>query len=380
MARSPQRIRAFVQACERAHYVRKTWPTNARDEGNVQPHGSQSGENALNLLSVAQLIELSLEPNAADAGEGGVALAVDLDTDRATPDQLRRLVRWLGRQPIPVIGLDRPGKKRDGVSPLAEELDVRVDDPSTLERVHQKIHANPQASAVLVQVLRAQATLEVTGALALESLGYATLQAGSEFRTWLTTSGRRYTARPESEQEPLLVRRSGSSLHLTLASTHNRNALSRAMRDALSAAFKLVLMDEDIHAVLVDAEGPCFSAGGDLSEFGSMQDQAMAHAIRMQRMPAQYLAACADRCEFRVHGAAIGAGIELSAFAGRLVATSDTLFRLPEVGMGLIPGAGGCVSVPRRIGRQKTALMAILGEDVDAPTALAWGLIDAIVD
>jgi enoyl-CoA hydratase/carnithine racemase len=51
---------------------------------------------------------------------------------------------------------------------------------------------------------------------------------------------------------------------------------------------------------------------------------------------------------------------------------------LPEIAMGLIPGAGGCVSIPRRIGRQRTALMAITGRDLDAAQALEWGLIDAI--
>ena len=83
---------------------------------------------------------------------------------------------------------------------------------------------------------------------------------------------------------------------------------------------------------------------------------------------------------FHLHGACIGAGIELPAFAARLTAKPDTTFRLPEVSMGLIPGAGGCVSIPRRIGRQRTARMAILGEPVNAEQALAWGLIDAIVD
>ena len=305
-----------------------------------------------------------------------VAVAVDLDSDRTTLDQRIRLKRWLGLQPLPIIALNTV----PGTSELDDCVDVLVTDPSRLKRVHEKISANPMASAALIQVLRAQATLDVPSALAVESLGYATLQAGEEFSTWLTDAQGRYPPKVDDGQAPLLIQRSESVLRITLASVRNRNALSRAMRDALSAAFKLVLMDEDIHVVIVDAQGPVFSAGGDLSEFGSMRDQAMAHAIRMQRMPAQYLAACADRCEFRVHGAAIGAGIELSAFARRLVATSDTLFRLPEVAMGLIPGAGGCVSIPRRIGRQNTALMAILGEDVDAQTALGWGLIDAIVD
>ncbi len=305
-----------------------------------------------------------------------MVLAVDLDAGRTTGDQQRRLRQWIGRQPLPIIAL----KSMPGTSTLSDCVDVLVSDSATLQRVHEKVVANPEASAVLVQVLRAQATLDVPSALAVESLGYATLQAGQEFRAWLTAVQGRYPAKADSDQAPLRIQRSDSELRITLTSTRNRNALSRAMRDALSSVFKLVLMDEAIQSVIVDAEGPCFSAGGDLSEFGSMHDQAMAHAIRMQRMPAQYLAACAGRCEFRVHGAAIGAGIELSAFARRLVATSDTLFRLPEVAMGLIPGAGGCVSIPRRIGRQKTALMAILGDDVDAQSALAWGLIDAIVD
>ena len=111
-----------------------------------------------------------------------------------------------------------------------------------------------------------------------------------------------------------------------------------------------------------------------------MTDLAGAHSTRMTHMPARYLAACRDRCTFHVHGACIGAGIELPAFAARLVAQPGTTFRLPEVGMGLIPGAGGCVSIPRRIGRQRTALMAILGESVSAEIALAWGLIDEIAD
>ena len=303
-------------------------------------------------------------------------MAVDLDADRTTPDQVIRLKQWLARQPLPVIALQTVS----GSSALSDCVDVLVKGVSTLGRVHEKIQINPGASAVLVQVLRAQASLDVPSALAVESLGYATLQAGQEFSAWLTAVEGRYPPKTESEQAPLRIERSASALCITLTSTRNRNALSCAMRDALSAVFKMILMDEDIRSVIVDAEGPCFSAGGDLSEFGVMRDQAMAHAIRMQRMPAQYVAACANRCEFRVHGAAIGAGIELSAFARRLVATSDTLFRLPEVAMGLIPGAGGCVSIARRIGRQKTALMAILGEDVDAQTALAWGLIDAIVD
>ena len=97
-------------------------------------------------------------------------------------------------------------------------------------------------------------------------------------------------------------------------------------------------------------------------------------------MPAQYLAPRRDIVRVRVHGACIGAGIELPAFAGRISAHPDTLFQLPELAMGLLPGAGGCVSIPRRIGRHRTAYMVFLGERFNAQQALSWGLIDAIED
>jgi enoyl-CoA hydratase/carnithine racemase len=84
--------------------------------------------------------------------------------------------------------------------------------------------------------------------------------------------------------------------------------------------------------------------------------------------------------EVRLHGACVGAGIELPAYAHRVVAAPDTRILLPEVAMGLIPGAGGTVSIPRRIGRWRTLFLALSGDAVDAATALSWGLVDAIAD
>jgi enoyl-CoA hydratase/carnithine racemase len=71
--------------------------------------------------------------------------------------------------------------------------------------------------------------------------------------------------------------------------------------------------------------------------------------------------------------------MELPAFASRVVARSDATFHLPEVGMGLVPGAGGTASIPTRIGRQRTAWLAITGATIDARTAMAWGLVDDLV-
>jgi enoyl-CoA hydratase/carnithine racemase len=100
----------------------------------------------------------------------------------------------------------------------------------------------------------------------------------------------------------------------------------------------------------------------------------------MTRSPARLLAGMAERVQVELHGACIGAGIELAAFARRVVARPDTRIHLPEIRMGLIPGAGGTASLPRRIGRQRTAFLALSGRWVDAETARAWGLVDALAE
>jgi enoyl-CoA hydratase/carnithine racemase len=85
-----------------------------------------------------------------------------------------------------------------------------------------------------------------------------------------------------------------------------------------------------------------------------------------------------DRVTVEVHGHCIGAGVELPSFASRVVARPDATFRLPEVSMGLVPGAGGTVSIPRRIGRQRAMHLALMGEPIGAEAALEWGLVDEI--
>jgi enoyl-CoA hydratase/carnithine racemase len=104
----------------------------------------------------------------------------------------------------------------------------------------------------------------------------------------------------------------------------------------------------------------------------------VAHEIRTTRSPGLLLDALGDKCVAFVHGACVGAGIELPAFCRRVEAAADTTFQLPEVSMGLIPGAGGTASIPRRIGRQRTAYLAVSGKTIDARTAHRIGLVDAM--
>ncbi len=150
------------------------------------------------------------------------------------------------------------------------------------------------------------------------------------------------------------------------------------MRDGLVNALTLVDLDPSITEVELRGEGRAFCSGGDLDEFGAAPDPATAHIIRTTRSAGALMHACRERIQVWVHGACIGAGVEIPVFAGRISAAPDTVFALPEVSMGLVPGAGGTASITHRIGRWRTAYLALSGVHLDATTALDWGLIDAI--
>jgi enoyl-CoA hydratase/carnithine racemase len=229
---------------------------------------------------------------------------------------------------------------------------------------------------VLGQVLRATETLPVPAALDVESFAYSMLLGGPEFRAWYDERGER--SLPGLVAEPVLVRRDGSRLMLTLNRPERRNAYGRQLRDALADALRIALLDPGVERVVLDGAGPSFCAGGDLAEFGTTPDLVTAHFVRTQGGAGLLLCALKDRVEVHVHGPCVGAGVELPAFAGAVITAKGTTFRLPEVGMGLIPGAGGTVSIPRRIGRWRTLYLALSGRPLDAETALGWGLVDAV--
>lgn len=319
------------------------------------------------MMHAKELPALLLEPNwAAQDPEQRRLLALDLRGGAADPAALNA---WLSRQAVPSLVLADPGLQVPGA-------DLLVHDPGAAEKIMAAAAENPTAAALLVQTTRITSQLPMAAALQVESLAYATLQAGDEFAAWLARNRR--PPRSAAKKPVLLMSRKGDELHIRLNAPENRNALSTRMRDALSEALQLLAVDRRIRRARITGAGPAFCAGGDLTEFGSSKNPALAHQIRQLRMPARYLAEEGARCHFHLHGPCMGAGIELAAFAGRISAAEDAVFQLPEVSMGLIPGAGGCVSLTRRIGRQKTNWLAITGLRLNAEEALELGLIDEI--
>jgi hypothetical protein len=331
-------------------------------------------------LSLAEALERLRAPDATErfaslVGEPVLVVALHGDA-HAEAFEVAAACRTLATLACPTIAL-----AGDELTPAAEAVaarcDVRVATHAELAPVLEGVQGSPLASLALVQLLRTSEGLDVEGGLVLESLVYSTLQAGPEFAAW------RAAQRPRKARSPaagpaVRALREGERLRLTLARPEKRNAFSVEMRDALVEALRVAACDPTVREVLLDGEGPAFCAGGDLDEFGTLPDPATAHAVRTTRSAARLLAQVAPRVSAEVHGACVGAGIELPAFAARVVARADASFRLPEVAMGLVPGAGGTVSLPRRIGRQRTAWLALSGRALDAQTALAWGLVDEV--
>ncbi|WP_184248490.1 enoyl-CoA hydratase/isomerase family protein [Novosphingobium chloroacetimidivorans] len=313
---------------------------------------------------------------------------MDLEQLTITPAHLSLLEEpWM--QPLAVLALDEATAASDlhlpacpliGVGPsrhpLADQVDVLLEIGADLPVLAQAILAQPHAATALVQVLRVSERMSAMDALNVESMAYAMLQGSAGHARWKNAR----IAGPGSAAGRVGLSRQDDSLVITMDRAHAANAIDRPMRDGLREALTLAAIDPGLRKVVLEAHGKAFSVGADLDEFGTTDDPATAHAIRMTTLPARAAIACADRLEARIDGACVGAGLELAAFARRIVATPRSWFQLPELTMGIIPGAGGCVSVSRRIGRQRAALLMLSGRRIGARQALAWGLIDAIMD
>jgi enoyl-CoA hydratase/carnithine racemase len=248
-----------------------------------------------------------------------------------------------------------------------------------LAGLRRRIAAQPTAASVAAQVLRTSLVGSFDSALGVESLAYSMLLASSGFRAWRAATPRR--ERDGDDGPRVTVEEVGGILQIRLTRPAARNAFDARMRDELVEALAFALYHHpDKPPVVLRGEGPAFSAGGDLNEFGTADDVGVAHLIRSFRSPARLVHVLAERITVQVHGACIGAGIEVPAAAARVIARPGAFFRLPEVSMGLIPGAGGTASIPRRIGRHRACYMAVSGADIDLATALDWGLVDAVED
>jgi enoyl-CoA hydratase/carnithine racemase len=264
---------------------------------------------------------------------------------------------------------------RSPVSPAAAHaVDVVVADEAALEQIRRGCARAPIAATAAALLLRSPPADWWDG-LVRESATYSMLQGGEEFQRWRRT---RATPTRASDTHPRVrVEWRGTITEVTLTRPERHNALDTQTRDELHAA--LAEATTGPGPVVLLGAGPSFCSGGDLDEFGTFPDPASAHLLRLTRSVAAIIAAAADRVVVGLHGACLGAGAELPAFAGHVVATDDARVGLPELGLGLVPGAGGTVSLPARIGRHRTFELLAVDGTISASAARAWGLVDEVV-
>jgi enoyl-CoA hydratase/carnithine racemase len=252
--------------------------------------------------------------------------------------------------------------------------------PDVLDELRERCLRWPQSAAVCSDVLRAfDHGAPAFAGVITESLAYSTLQSGPEFARWLTERG---PARPVAIPNPVQAERVEGTLYVRFNRPQRHNAFSTDARAALLEALEVARLDPSVTDVVLSGNGPSFCSGGDLAEFGTFTDPASAHLARTRHSPALVLDELAARlgthCRAEVHGQVLGSGLEMAAFCGWVRSRPDAVFGLPELSLGLIPGAGGTVSIARRIGRWRTAYLVLSGRTIDPATALRWGLIDEV--
>jgi enoyl-CoA hydratase/carnithine racemase len=307
--------------------------------------------------------------DAALADSLGEPLLVRFDADALAAGDVRALRGWFRSAPFATMGIG------EAPADLRAALDLWIDDRSAADRIAAGFERAPLAGVAAALLTRVPPT-GVWPGLVAESTTYSMLQGGPEFAAWRVSRD----ARPADDVDHPRVRVSEARGHhvVTLTRGARHNALDTRLRDQLDAALGEVAA-RDHRPIIVRGDGPSFCSGGDLDEFASFPDPATAHVIRLSRSLAWRFHQLERRLVVGLHGACLGAGLELPAFAARVVATDDARLGLPELGLGLVPGAGGTVSIPRRASRR--TLLALLwgGEPIDPYRAKRWGLVDEVV-
>ena len=166
---------------------------------------------------------------------------------------------------------------------------------------------------------------------------------------------------------------------ITLNRPARLNAINLEMRDLLWTYLEACRDMPDVRVIVFRGAGRAFSAGADISEFGTAPSIIAARRARHERdLWGQILG---HRCQTIavLHGFCYGAGLELPLSCDHRIAAEGTRFALPEVTLGYIPSACGTQTLPRTIPAGVAAQMILTGEPIGTAEALRWGLIQAVL-
>jgi 3-hydroxyacyl-CoA dehydrogenase len=172
---------------------------------------------------------------------------------------------------------------------------------------------------------------------------------------------------------PISTRRHGDILIVT-SNNPPVNALGHAVREGLVAAIGEADGDAAVKAVVIICQGQTFFAGADITEFGKpMQMPMLPHVVDI-------IENCTKPVVAAIHGTAFGGGLEVALASHYRVALPSAKLGVPEVKLGLLPGAGGTQRLPRVAGVRKALEMAATGNPISAREAYEAGLVDRLIE
>jgi enoyl-CoA hydratase len=180
--------------------------------------------------------------------------------------------------------------------------------------------------------------------------------------------------------ETIIYEKKDSIAYITLNRPQALNAVNIKMRDELYEVLPALDDDPEVIVGIIKGAGDRgFSAGADITEFGTTPSQNIARQIRWERdLWGQFLGVSKPLIA-AIHGFALGAGVEMSICCDIRIASDDARFGLPEVGIGMVPTAGGTQTMPRLVWPGMCATHILTGEIINAAEALRIGLINKVV-
>lgn len=182
--------------------------------------------------------------------------------------------------------------------------------------------------------------------------------------------------------DPLILRQQHGAVATLWLNRPPVNIVTRELTAALDAALEQVAGDPTVRAlVLAGAGDKAFCAGSDINEFQDFTQPGQVVPRKLQRQNEVFMRL--DRFPkptvAAVQGLAFGGGLEIAVCCDFIVAEQGARFALPELNLGVFPSSGGPMRVTRRVGEARAKELMLLGEVIEAPTALAWGLINRVV-
>jgi enoyl-CoA hydratase len=178
----------------------------------------------------------------------------------------------------------------------------------------------------------------------------------------------------------LIYEKQDSIGFVTLNRPEALNVYNVQMRDDLFEILSAIRDDDEVHVVVLNGAGEkAFCAGADLSEFLTAPPPVAARKIRFNRDVWGLFLSIQQPMIAALHGYVLGSGIEIALCCDIRIASDDARFGLPEVGLGIIPAAGGTQTLPRTVGQGYAMELLLTGKWIDAGQALRMGLVNQVV-